>query len=184
MRRTTRQAAPRVAIVALALLAAAAAAAADAAAQGQVEVGFDGGARFDGEDWDSQRFTLALPFASVRTGLHFERRFSLETSFAWSRVEDLDTDDALSQLDLALYGLFHLGDDIRRTRFHLLLGVPFRYAERSGQDAFSTVGVMGGLGVTLPLARVWAMRLQGQGAWFESDDTRLLFLLGFSAIVD
>ena len=160
---------------------------AELAAQGQVEVGFDGGVAIDGDGTDAEVRTIAFPLQSMRLGLHLGRRFSLETSVGFSRVDVLEDDEsALTTFDFAAYGLYHFGQDIERVRFHLLGGLPFRYrAVPVGGDSESDteVGVLLGAGFTLPFAEAWAMRLQTKGIGWKGSTTQLSILIGLSLLL-
>ena len=156
-------------------------------AQGQVEVGFDGGVAIDGDGTDAEVLTVAFPLQSMRLGLHFGRRFSFETSVGFSRLDVLEDDEgALTSFDLAAYGLYHFGDDIEQVRFHVLGGLPFRYrAFPSGGDRVSDteIGLLVGAGFTLPFAQAWAMRLQTKAIGWSGSGTQLSFLMGLSLLL-
>jgi hypothetical protein len=158
------------------------------AAQGQVEVGFDGGVVIDGDGADAELLTVAFPLQSMRLGFHFGRSFSFETSLAFSRLDVRDDDDgALTSFDLAAYGLYHFGPSIERVRFHVLGGIPFRYRSvpAGGADASDTeVGALLGAGFTLPFADAWAMRLQAKGIGWSGSATQLSMLIGLSLLLD
>jgi hypothetical protein len=157
------------------------------AAQGQVEVGFDGGVAIDGDGTDAEVLTVAFPLQSMRMGLHLGRRFSFEISAGFSRLDILDDDqNALTSFDLATYGLYHFGDDIGDVRFHLLGGLPLRYRSApagGGSVSDTDVGVLLGAGFTLPFADAWAMRLQAKGIGWSGSETQLAFLIGLSLLL-
>lgn len=157
------------------------------AAQGQVEVGFDGGVAIDGDGTDAEVLTVGFPIQSMRLGLHFGQRLSFETSVGFSRVDILEDDQrALTSFDMAAYGLYHFGPDIEEVRFHVLGGIPLRYraVPSGGESASDTeVGVLLGAGFTLPFAEAWAMRLQTKGIGWSGSGTQLSFLLGLSLLM-
>lgn len=153
-------------------------------AQGQIEVGFDGGVLIDGDGTDAEVLTIAFPLQSIRMGLHLWRRFSLEMLLGGSRTKVLEDPSAtLTDLSATVAGLYHFGDDAEQVRFHLLGGLPFRYRSVSdpGEDfSDSDVGIAFGAGVTLPFAAEWAMRLQTRATGWSGSSTQLAFLLGLS----
>lgn len=158
------------------------------AAQGQIEVGFDGGVLIDGDGTDAEVLTIALPLESIRMGLHLGRRFSAELLVGGSRIEVLEEPSTtLTDLSATVVGLYHFGDGVEDVRFHVLGGIPFRYRRIAdpGEDfSDSDVGIAFGAGVTLPFAAEWAMRLQSRAIGWSGSQTQLAFLLGLSLFLE
>ena len=156
-------------------------------AQGQVEVGFDGGVVIDGDGTDAEALTIALPLESIRMGFHLGRSFSLEMSLGGSRVKVLDAPSTTrTSLGFGVSGLYHFGPDIDQVRFHVLAGVPWRYrsvSDDSDSLSDSEFGVSAGVGLTLPFAEAWAMRLQSRAVGWSGSETQLAFLIGLSLLL-
>lgn len=159
------------------------------AAQGEVELGVDAGVRFDLDGTETEAFSIAVPLPSLRLGLHLMRRFSLEARFGYQRRErrDITGSPTFTEVEAALYGMYHLGSDIRRPRFHLLLGVPvqrLRATQGEVEEADWDVGALGGIGLTAPVTGGWGVRIQAQGIGWEGAGSRASITVGFSAFVD
>ena len=156
-------------------------------AQGHVEVGFDAGVVIDGDGTDAETLTIALPLQSIRMGFHLGRSFSLEMSLGGSRVKVLEAPStAVTSLGVGLSGLYHFGPDIERVRFHVLAALPFRYrrvSDDSGGLSDSEFGISAGVGLTLPFAEAWAMRLQSRAVGGSGSETQLSFLMGLSLLL-
>jgi hypothetical protein len=157
-------------------------------AQAPIEVGVDAGLQIDGNGSDAELRTWSLPVAALRVGLHTSERLAWEVTLGASRVEILDAPDSpvATDLDVGIQGLYHFGSNRESRRFHVLFGVPFRrtsIGDDTGTVSDSEYGIAGGVGLTLPLSSVAALRVQTRGIAWRHTTTRLSFLVGLSAFV-
>lgn len=159
------------------------------AAQTALEIGVDAGLQIDGNGTDANVRTWGIPIRSVRAGLHVGAHTSLEAALGASRVELLNSigEPTATNFEFGVSGLYHFGTDRSARRLHLLLGVPFRYGrvgDDTGTVSDSEYGILGGVGMTIPVRGALALRLQAQGIGWRHSTTRLSFLVGISTIVD
>ena len=154
-------------------------------AQRPIELGVDAGVRLSGNGSDIGLVAWELPVSAIRIGLHVSQRFSIESSLSASRL-DRDTfgSPTVTAVELLAMGLYHFGSDRASRRFHLMLGIPVRRSSASdGAVSISDTElglVVGGVGLTLPLADHLAMRAQARALGWEDSTTRFSFLVGFS----
>jgi len=156
-----------------------------ASAQQAIELGVDAGVQLAGNGTDLEQTSWQLPVSAVRIAAHTGDHLSFEGAVSVNRTSFDDFDQTtVTAFELLSMALYHFGSDRSRRRVHLLLGVPIRYASASnssGSYSDTEFGlIVGGIGLTLPVADHLGLRFQARGIGWEGSTTRLSFLVGFS----
>ena len=129
--------------------------------KGTMEFGVDGNLSV-GLD-DPNVTTLNIPVQRFRFGYFISPRISIEPygAFNWTHVDDANS----TNLALGVGGLYHFGDSTAKTRIYARPFTELLHTSIDGNNGgsiSSTTGAIGvGVGVNIPLARMFTWRFEG-----------------------
>jgi hypothetical protein len=149
-----------------------------ATAQMALEIGMDAGVNVGANGTDVDVTTVSAPVQALRVGVHILKRLSLESSTSFNLTSVQNGPD-LTRFRTDLTGLFHLGVDRTRLRPYLKGGLSYRLVD-FGEFSDGEFGIVGALGVTVPVIRQVALRFQGGVDAQFSTRNDFTGLVGFS----
>jgi len=127
-----------------------------------------------------------IPVKAIRIGFYLNDRVSIEPMVGLSNADTQNGPDA-TLLETSVAALYHFGSDPAKRRFFLMAGIPFVYtrlADRGNTFTESEFGLMGGVGVSVPVGHQFLLRFEGRGDAMFSSRNRFSGLVGLSFLVN